>query len=112
MALPNRNTDAILLVARFLIAFIFIPGGFEKLTSLDAGAARRFSDQLLEAPRSFADRTSISGAIDFAATLFDRAPYDSTRRIIDVSEDGTNNSGRDVGAARDDAVAEGITITG
>ena len=45
----------------------------------DAGAARRFSDQLLEAPRSFADRTSISGAIDFAASLFDRAPYDSTR---------------------------------
>ena len=36
----------------------------------DIGAARRFSDQLLEAPRSFADRTSISGAIDFAAALF------------------------------------------
>jgi putative oxidoreductase len=31
----KSNTDAILLVARFLIAFIFMPGGFEKLTSLD-----------------------------------------------------------------------------
>ena len=78
----------------------------------DAGAARRFSDQLLEAPRSFADRTSISGAIDFAAGLFDRAPYDLTRRTIDVSGDGNNNSGRDVSAARDDAVAKGITING
>jgi uncharacterized protein DUF1194 len=78
----------------------------------DAGAARRFSDQLLEAPRSFADRTSISGAIDFAASLFDRAPHDSTRRTIDVSGDGNNNSGRDVSAARDDAVAKGITING
>ena len=78
----------------------------------DAGAARRFGDQLLEAPRSFADRTSISGAIDFAAALFDRAPYDSTRRTIDVSGDGNNNSGRDVSAARDDALAQGITING
>ena len=78
----------------------------------DAGAARRFSDQLLEAPRSFADRTSISGAIDFAASLFDRAPYDSTRRTIDISGDGNNNSGRDVSAARDDAVAQNITING
>ena len=63
-------------------------------------------------PRSFADRTSISGAIDFAAALFDRAPYDSTRRTIDVSGDGNNNSGRDVSAARDDAVAQGIAING
>jgi Protein of unknown function (DUF1194) len=78
----------------------------------DAGAARRFGDQLLEAPRSFADRTSISGAIDFAAALFDRAPYDSTRHTINVSGDGTNNSGRDAGAARDDALAQGITING
>jgi hypothetical protein len=78
----------------------------------DAGSARRFSDQLLEAPRSFADWTSISGAIDFAAALFDRAPYDSTRHTIDVSGDGTNNSGRDVSAARDDAVGKGITING
>jgi hypothetical protein len=78
----------------------------------DAAAARRFGDQLLEAPRSFAERTSISGAIDFAAALFDRAPYDSTRHTIDVSGDGTNNSGRDVGPARDDALAKGITING
>ena len=30
------------------------------------GAARKFGDQLLELPRSFADRTSISGGIEFA----------------------------------------------
>ena len=30
-------------------------------------AARKFGDQLLELPRSFADRTSISGGIEFAA---------------------------------------------
>ena len=78
----------------------------------DAEAARRFADQLLEASRPFADRTSISGAIDFAVTLFDLAPYEATRRAIDVSGDGDNNAGRDVTAARDEAVTKGITING
>ncbi len=78
----------------------------------DAEAARRFGDQLLEASRPFADRTSIGGAIDFAVALFDRVPYESTRRTIDVSGDGDNNAGRDVTAARDEAVAKGITING
>jgi len=78
----------------------------------DPAAARRFGDQLLEASRPFADRTSISGAIDFAVPLFDQAPYEAARRIIDVSGDGDNNAGRDVTAARDEAVAKGITING
>ena len=77
-----------------------------------APAARRFGDQLVEAPRSFADRTSISGGIDFAATLFEKAPFTTTRKTIDVSGDGTNNAGRDVRIARDEAVAKGITING
>jgi hypothetical protein len=75
-------------------------------------AALDFATQLDEAQRSFADRTSISGGIDFAMTQFERAPFQSTRRTIDVSGDGTNNSGRDVTAARDDAVAQGVTING
>jgi hypothetical protein len=75
-------------------------------------AAHDFATQLDEAQRSFADRTSISGGIDFAMTQFERAPFQSTRRTIDVSGDGTNNSGRDVTAARDDAVAHGVTING
>lgn len=78
----------------------------------DAVAARRFGDQLVEAPRAFADRTSISAAIDFAADRIDAAPYESPRRTIDVSGDGNNNSGRDVTVARDDALARGITING
>jgi hypothetical protein len=40
------------------------------------------------------------------------APYEAPRRTIDVSGDGTNNSGRDVTLARDEAVAQGITING
>jgi len=73
-------------------------------------AAQGFGDRLLEAPRAFADRTSISGGIDFAVTQFARAPFTSERRTIDVSGDGTNNSGRDVSKARDDANNQDITI--
>ncbi len=75
-------------------------------------AARKFGDQLLELPRSFADRTSISGGIEFAAAQLERAPFESTRRTIDVSGDGTNNAGRDVKLARDEVVAKGIVVNG
>jgi Protein of unknown function (DUF1194) len=78
----------------------------------DADAAKGIGDRLLEAPRSFADRTSISGAIEFAMGHLDRAPYESARHTIDVSGDGTNNAGRDVTELRDEAVAKGITING
>jgi len=75
-------------------------------------AARKFGDQLIELPRSFAERTSISGGIDFSLGVLARAPYESPRRTVDVSGDGTNNSGRDVGLARDEALAKGVTING
>jgi len=75
-------------------------------------AARKFGDQLLELPRSFADRTSISGGIDFSAAQLERSPFETPRRTIDVSGDGTNNAGREVRLARDEAVAKGIVING
>jgi hypothetical protein len=77
-----------------------------------ADTARQFGGRILEAPRSFTDRTSISAAIDFAMAQLERAPFEAARRTIDVSGDGTNNSGRDVTAARDEAVAKGVTING
>jgi len=74
--------------------------------------AQAFGDQLLEEPRSMLGRTSISGGIDFAVTQFARAPFLSERQTIDVSGDGTNNAGRDVSKARDDALRLGIAING
>ena len=75
-------------------------------------AAQEFGDRLLESPRSFADRTSISGGVDFAVTQFARSPFKAERHTIDVSGDGTNNAGRDVTLSRDEALALGITING
>ena len=73
-------------------------------------AARSFGDRLVEAPRSFSGSTSISSAIDFAVSQLERAPFASERRVIDVSGDGNNVSGRSVTDARDEAVAKNIVI--
>jgi len=76
----------------------------------DEEAAGVVAAAILAAPRSFAGRTSISGAIDFAMERFAAAPAQADKRIIDLSGDGTNNAGRDVTEARDAAVAAGVTI--
>jgi len=78
----------------------------------DAASARKIGDQLIELPRTFADRTSIAAGIEFSMSQLERAPFQAARRTIDVSGDGTNNSGRDVTLARDEALAKGVTING
>ena len=78
----------------------------------DEVSAKDFSAQVIEAPRTFADRTSISGGIDFAVAQLARSPYHAARRTIDISGDGNNNSGRDVTVARDEALAKSVTING
>jgi hypothetical protein len=78
----------------------------------DGESAALFAEAILAAPRSFAGWTSISGAIDYAMALFERSPFESERLVIDISGDGSNNSGRPVAEARDDALAAGITING
>ena len=78
----------------------------------DGESAAEFATILTEAPRSFSGRTSISAGVDFAVAQLAASGVTAERRVIDVSGDGTNNAGRDVGAARDEAVAAGITING
>jgi hypothetical protein len=78
----------------------------------DAASARKVADQMIELPRSFADRTSISAGLEFAMSQLERAPYKGIRRTIDVAGDGTNNSGRDIGMVRDEVIARGVTING
>jgi hypothetical protein len=82
-------------------------------TVIDGEAtARAFADKLMEAPYRRASRTSISGAIDFAMQMFVRNGFNGARRVIDVSGDGPNNNGRPVVAAREAAVADGVTVNG
>jgi hypothetical protein len=78
----------------------------------DGKGAAEFAKILLDAPRSSAGRTAIGAGIDFAVAQFETGGVAAKRRIIDVSGDGSNNSGRLVTDARDEAVAKGITING
>ena len=103
---------------RIAVAFVEWSGATSQKLLIDwtvidgIETARKIGDQLVELPRSFAERTSISAGIDFAMGVLANAPYQAPRRTIDVSGDGTNNSGRDVTLARDEAVAHGVTING
>jgi hypothetical protein len=78
----------------------------------DGESAAAFAATLLAAPRAFVGRTAISAALDFSRAYQAKAGAGAERRIIDVSGDGTNNSGRSVRDARDEAVGAGITING
>jgi Protein of unknown function (DUF1194) len=71
------------------------------------------ADAVEATPRQlFGGGTSISGAIDYAMSLFAAANNQGGRRVIDISGDGSNNRGRPVNEARDDAVRAGVSING
>lgn len=71
-----------------------------------------FAGKIASTPLRRAQRTSLSGAIDFSARLLEESGVEATRQVIDISGDGPNNQGRFVMPARDDAIAKGITING
>jgi uncharacterized protein DUF1194 len=75
-------------------------------------AAAAVAAEIMKVPARRHSRTSISGAINFAIQLFDENPYRGSRRVIDISGNGPNNSGEPVVGARDVALAKGIIING
>ena len=103
---------------RIAVAYLEFAGNLEVHTVIDwttikdQETAQAFVRRLSAAPRSFAGRTSISAGIDRAMELFSESGLSATRHVIDVCGDGTNNSGRDVSQARDDALKTGATING
>ena len=105
-------------IGAIAIAYVEFAGSYEVNTVLDwrvvrdAASARQFTDALDSAQRSFWGRTSISAGIDRAMRMLSENGFEAQRRVIDVAGDGTNNSGREVAAARDDAVAAGVTVNG
>ena len=79
----------------------------------DQASMLAFADAIEKAPRQlFGGGTSISGAIDHAMALFAKSDHKGARRVIDISGDGSNNRGRDVREARDEAVRAGVIING
>ncbi|HEY7491814.1 MAG TPA: DUF1194 domain-containing protein [Candidatus Tectomicrobia bacterium] len=79
----------------------------------DATTAQAFAAAIAATPRRlFSGGTSISGVIDYAVPLMLESPFKGTRRVIDISGDGSNNRGRPAASARDAAVRAGISING
>jgi len=74
--------------------------------------ARKFTEALLAAPRSYLGLTAIGSAIDFAMNELDESGLAAGRRVIDVSGDGTSNQCRSVTDARDAALNAGVVING
>ncbi len=105
-------------IGAIAVAYVEFAGSYEVRTVVDwriirdPASARAMTDFMAAAPRSFWGRTSISAGVDRAMQMLAEAPVETTRRVIDVAGDGTNNAGRDITAARDDAVQAGVTING
>lgn len=74
-------------------------------------SAAAFGHAVLAAPRSVQSWNAIGDAIDHAAALIASAPYEATRKVIDISGDaGDMRSLNPAPQARDAAVARGIQI--
>ena len=103
---------------KIAVAYLEFASSFEVRTVLewtvisDKASAQAFVDRLAAAPRSFWGRTAISAGVDQAVQLLAESGMNATRHVIDVCGDGTNNAGREIADARDDAVKAGITING
>ncbi len=78
----------------------------------DQATAEAFAKKLKAAPIDTGPWTSISDVIKYVVPKFFNNSYQGTRRILDISGDGPNNTGTLVTKARDAAVKRGITING
>ena len=75
-------------------------------------SAASFAAAVRATTRTSHGLTAIGAAMQAGGAAFDHMPEPAEHKVIDVSGDGSNNDGRDVTAARDDAVAAGITVNG
>jgi hypothetical protein len=76
-----------------------------------AETASRFADALDAAPRRTWSYTSISGAMEYALGLYGQG-FEGTRRVLDISGDGMNNSGRRVEGVRQRMIEAGVIMNG
>lgn len=79
----------------------------------DAAGGSELAARLAMMRRQYPDGvTHITGVIGFATRLALAAPFNSYRRVIDVSGDGENNVDKEPDEARDAAVLAGLTVNG
>lgn len=120
-ALTNPRVIAAIgagLTGRIAISFIEWSGVAEQTIVADwtlvsnREEAEALATRIRTAPRAFMGRTAIGSAIEFALLQFPRSPFRADRNLIDVSGDGTSNSGIDLDEARGMALSQGVSING
>jgi hypothetical protein len=80
----------------------------------DAASANAFATAVNGAPRPYSGLTAPGSAINFAVPLFGTETggtangFESTRQVIDVSGDGSQNDGFNTATARNNALAAGV----
>ena len=102
------------------IAVIYVDWSTEFITKIvvdwqtisDRASATQFAENLIQAPPTWGQRTSISSALLFATSLIETNSFEGTRKVIDVSGDGPNNYGRSLAPVREETIAKGIVING
>lgn len=79
----------------------------------DAPSSFAFSAALKAvSERKFNDSTGIGGVLRFAERLIRLSPYNGRRKSIDISGDGSNNSGIPPALVRDMVTEDGIVVNG
>ncbi len=79
----------------------------------DAASAVALAARIEAVPRVTQEgATSISSMIEFGLALFDANRLAGVRRVIDISADGRNNTGRKIGAVVPLAMILGVTVNG
>lgn len=73
-----------------------------------AAAADAFANTLAAATRPYYDLTAPGTAINTAVASMNSNNYDGRAKVIDVSGDGSQNTGLNTAAARDSALAAGV----
>lgn len=71
-----------------------------------------FAAAIAATTRPFNGSTAVGAAIDFGVNQILTNAFEGAQKTIDISGDGTNNSGRQPALARNAAAAQGITING
>lgn len=100
------------------IAVIQWSGGAEQYLALpwtllsNPAEIDRFADNIANMPRAFSDNTAPGSALVFGIDLHNANPWHCLRRVIDLSGDGSQNSGTDTGLASYAAVNSGVTVNG
>lgn len=75
-------------------------------------SARKAADTIRNHRRQLVGDTCIACAIDEGMKLFAELPYETDRKVLDISGDGESNVGGSLEAARERALVADVTING